>query len=80
MQKREFGGALAPRLIDAKEVAYLLQCSPETARRLMREGDLKAIKMRGKLWRTTHALVCEYVRIEMECRSTARAEHLAIAS
>jgi excisionase family DNA binding protein len=37
-----------PRLLETYEVAYLLKCSPETVRRLIREGKLTASRPFGR--------------------------------
>jgi excisionase family DNA binding protein len=39
------------RLLELHEVAYELKCSVETVRRLIREGQLTAIRLRARCWR-----------------------------
>lgn len=47
--------------LDAKAVAAALGVSERTAQRLMRKGELAALKV-GKLWRTNEESVAAYVQ------------------
>jgi excisionase family DNA binding protein len=39
------------RLLEVHEVAFIFRCSQENVRRLIREGQLAAIRIRARTWR-----------------------------
>jgi excisionase family DNA binding protein len=49
-------------VLTASEASQLLRVCDRTGRRLMRSGALGAFRLGGKIWRTTPALVEEYIR------------------
>jgi excisionase family DNA binding protein len=53
-----------------KDVATQFGISERTARRMMNDGDLGAIRIRAKLWRTDQASMDEYVK-EVSTPATA---------
>jgi len=54
------GGALLPKLLTIREVADILRIHPRTAYRLVKDGNIAAIRV-GTQWRVTEDALHEYV-------------------
>lgn len=53
--------AMQDELLTTKEVAEILKCSEETAKRRLRRGEIAGLKT-GNEWRVWRSAVTEYLR------------------
>ena len=56
-----YKGGLMEELMTAEQVAQYLQQSPFVIRRKLRKGEIKGVKISGKVWRIQKKDVVEYL-------------------
>jgi excisionase family DNA binding protein len=72
--RREVRVKTTPEILTIKQVAELLQVSPDTVYKLAANGELRGRKI-GRLWRFPRDVIAAYLRTQP---STTPASHLAM--